>query len=80
MVSCHREELKEKYDGKLSQELEGPLCEVFSRLMRVMVGRKITVPGSFKKYVGNKLIIDLSILLSSLSISFLPPSLPPSLQ
>lgn len=45
----HREELKEKYNGKLSQELNGPLYEVFARLMRVMVGKKMIVPGSFKK-------------------------------
>ena len=60
MTSYHREELKEKYDGKLSQEMEGPLCEIFSRLMRVMVGHKIIVPGSFKKYVENEFFLLIS--------------------
>ena len=60
MASYRREELKEKYDGKLSQEMEGPLCEIFSRLMRVMVGHKIIVPGSFKKYVENEFFLLIS--------------------
>ena len=68
MASYRREELKEKYDGKLSQEMEGPLCEIFSRLMRVMVGRKIIVPGSFKKYVEKDLSLPIfSFILSLLS-------------
>lgn len=45
----YREELKEKYGGKLNQELEGPLYEVFARLMKVLVGKKMIVPGNFKK-------------------------------
>lgn len=44
-----RDELKEKYEGKLNQELKGPLYEVFARLMRVLVGKKMIVPGSFRK-------------------------------
>lgn len=44
-----REEISEKYGGKLSQFMEGPLYEVFSKIMRVIVGRKITVPGKFKR-------------------------------
>ena len=48
MHMAFREEIAEKYEGKLSQYMEGPLYEVFSKIMRVIVGRKITVPGSFK--------------------------------
>jgi structure-specific recognition protein 1 len=46
-LAMSEDELKDKYGGKLSQELEGPLYEVFARLMRVMVGKKMIVPGSF---------------------------------
>ena len=46
----YSEELKEQYDGKLSREMSGMFYEVFSRVMRVLVGKKITVPGTFKRY------------------------------
>ena len=46
-----REEIEEHYEGKLKQQMSGTLYEVFSRVMRVLVGKKITVPGSFKTYV-----------------------------
>ena len=45
------EELQEQYDGKLTREMSGSFYEVFSRVMRVLVGKKITVPGTFKRYV-----------------------------
>jgi structure-specific recognition protein 1 len=41
------EELKAKYEGKLTKELSGPMYEVISKLMKVMVNRKLTTPGSF---------------------------------
>ncbi|CAI5444757.1 unnamed protein product [Caenorhabditis angaria] len=44
------EQLKEQYGGKLQRELSGPLFEVVSKLFRVLVNMKITVPGSF---IGN---------------------------
>lgn len=44
-----REELKEKYDGKITQEMDGPIYEIVSRLMKAVVGRRITVPGTFKR-------------------------------
>ena len=50
-VFADREEIEEHYEGKLKQEMSGTLYEVFSRVMRVLVGKKITVPGSFKTYV-----------------------------
>ena len=45
----HREELQDKYDGKLSKQLTGTFYEVFSRVLRNLVGKKITVPGTFKR-------------------------------
>ena len=44
-----REELKEKYEGKITQEMDGPISEIVSRLMKAVVGRRITVPGTFKR-------------------------------
>ena len=44
-----REELKEKYEGKITQEMDGPIYEIVSRLMKAVVGRRITVPGTFKR-------------------------------
>ena len=43
-----REELA-GYDGKLTKEMTGPIYEVFSRLTRALVGKKIAVPGKFKR-------------------------------
>ena len=82
MITCfHRDELQEKYENKLTQEMTGPMFEVFSRLMRVMVGKKITVPGSFKKYALEILLPrsnnpPSSIFLSSSSLPSLPTSPP----
>jgi len=41
------EELKEKYDGELEKEMQGPTFQLLSKMMKVLVKRKITVPGSF---------------------------------
>lgn len=41
------EELKEKYEGKLEKEISGPLYEVMGKVMKVLIGRKITGPGNF---------------------------------
>ncbi|CAH0395894.1 unnamed protein product [Bemisia tabaci] len=41
------EELKEKYDGKLSKELSGQTYDVLGSIMKVMTNTKITVPGNF---------------------------------
>ncbi|XP_065345352.1 FACT complex subunit Ssrp1 isoform X2 [Cloeon dipterum] len=46
------EELKEKYDGKLSKELSGSTCEVLSKIMKCMTGRKITMPNTFVGHSG----------------------------
>jgi len=50
------EELKEKYEGKLEKEMKGPTFEIVSKLMKAMVNRKITVPGSFMGHSGTPAI------------------------
>ncbi|XP_059482130.1 FACT complex subunit Ssrp1 isoform X2 [Neocloeon triangulifer] len=45
-------ELEEKYEGKLSKELTGSTCEVLSRVMKCMTGRKITMPNTFVGHSG----------------------------
>ena len=45
-------DIEEKYNGKLKQEMSGPLFEVVSRVLKEIIGRKITVPGSFKGYAA----------------------------
>jgi len=46
------EELKEKYEGKLEKEMKGPTFDMVSKLMKALVNRKITVPGSFMGHSG----------------------------
>lgn len=43
----NREELKEKYDGKLEKELSGPTYEVLGKIMKTIINRKLTGPGNF---------------------------------
>lgn len=45
-------ELKEKYDDKLTKELSGPTYEVLSKVMKVIVNRKLTGPGHFSSHSG----------------------------
>uniref|UniRef100_A0A0V0G502 FACT complex subunit SSRP1 n=1 Tax=Triatoma dimidiata TaxID=72491 RepID=A0A0V0G502_TRIDM len=45
-------ELSEKYEGKLTKELSGPTHEVLSKIMKVLVNRKITVPSGFIGHSG----------------------------
>lgn len=42
-----REELKEKYEDKLTKELSGPTYEVLGKVMKVIINRKLTGPGAF---------------------------------
>lgn len=42
-----REELKEKYEGKLEKELSGPTYEVLGKIMKHIINRKLTGPGAF---------------------------------
>ncbi|GAV03684.1 hypothetical protein RvY_14074 [Ramazzottius varieornatus] len=46
-------ELKDKYDGRLEKHLSGQTYEVLGRVMKGLVNRKITVPGSFKGVSGS---------------------------
>lgn len=47
-LSLSEDELKDKYEGKLSKTMTGQFYEVFSKILRVLVGRKVTVPGTYK--------------------------------
>uniref|UniRef100_A0A8C4WUS9 FACT complex subunit SSRP1 n=1 Tax=Eptatretus burgeri TaxID=7764 RepID=A0A8C4WUS9_EPTBU len=46
-LSMPEDEVKERFEGRLSQEMSGPIYELVSRVMKALVNRKITVPGSF---------------------------------
>lgn len=50
------EELKEKYEDKLTKELSGPVYEVLGKIMKVLINRKLTGPGSFVGYSGTPAI------------------------
>lgn len=39
-------ELKAKFDGKLEKEMSGPTVDVLGQVMKALVQRKITLPGS----------------------------------
>lgn len=45
-------ELKEKYEDKLSKEMSGPIYEVLGKIMKVIINRKLTGPGSFIGHSG----------------------------
>lgn len=45
-------ELKEKYEDKLSKELSGPVYEVLGKIMKVIINRKLTGPGTFLGHSG----------------------------
>lgn len=47
VICCSSEELREKFEGKLSKEITGPTYEVMGKVMKAIVNRKITVPGGF---------------------------------
>ena len=42
-----REELQEKYEGKLQPDMNGLEYEVVSKVFKAVTTRKITVPGNF---------------------------------
>lgn len=46
------EELKNKYEGKLTKELNGPVYEVLGKVMKVLINRKLTGPGNFVGFGG----------------------------
>lgn len=51
-LNLAEQELNEKYEGKITQEMSGPIYEIVSRLMKAVIGRRITVPGTFKSHAG----------------------------
>jgi len=55
-LDISEEELQEKYEGKLEKDMKGPTFEIISKLFKVMVGRKITVPGNFVGHSGTPAI------------------------
>jgi len=46
------EELKEKYEGKLTKEHSGPVYEVLGKIMKVIINRKLTGPANFIGHSG----------------------------
>ncbi|KAJ8042829.1 FACT complex subunit SSRP1 [Holothuria leucospilota] len=55
-LNIAEEDLEQKYEGKLQKEMAGPIYEIVSRLMKALVARKITVPGSFRDSKGHQAI------------------------
>lgn len=55
-LGLSEEDIKEKYDDKLQKEMSGRTFEVITHIMKVLVQRKITVPGSFKGHSGTNAI------------------------
>lgn len=45
-----------KHEGKLAKEMFGPEYEIISRIMKALVNKKITVPGSFLGHTGTQSI------------------------
>lgn len=45
-----REEIEERFDKRLQKEMSGAMYEVVSRVIKNLVQRKITVPGSYKGF------------------------------
>lgn len=45
-------ELKDKYEGKLTKELNGPVYEVLGKIMKTIINRKLTGPGNFIGHTG----------------------------
>jgi len=55
-LSLSEEDITKKYEDKLQKEMSGPTFEVISRVMKAIVQRKITVPGTFKGHSGTQVI------------------------
>ncbi|RDD41116.1 FACT complex subunit SSRP1 [Trichoplax sp. H2] len=46
-LNLSQEELNQKYENKVNKTMEGPIYEIFSRLLKALTDRKITLPGAF---------------------------------
>lgn len=51
LTNLFSEEIKEKFEGKLEKEMSGPTYEVLGKIMKHIVGRKLTGPGGFIGFV-----------------------------
>ncbi|KAJ1348669.1 hypothetical protein KIN20_004021 [Parelaphostrongylus tenuis] len=51
------QQLNDQYGGKLEKELSGPLYEVVSKIFRVLINMKITVPGNFIGHSGTPAVM-----------------------
>nr|CAG4650818.1 EOG090X02Z1 [Simocephalus serrulatus]SVE94132.1 EOG090X02Z1 [Simocephalus serrulatus] len=51
-IPLSEEELKEKFEGRLSRDCSGSTYEVMGTIMKAMVNRKITIPGNFTGHSG----------------------------
>ncbi|GAB0088101.1 FACT complex subunit SSRP1 [Sergentomyia squamirostris] len=50
------EDLKTKYEDKLTKDLSGPVYEVMGKIMKVLINRKLTGPGGFVGHSGTPAI------------------------
>lgn len=50
------DELKTKYEDKLTKELSGPVYEVLGKIMKALINRKLTGPGNFVGHSGTAAI------------------------
>ena len=55
-INLSKEQLKEKYDNKLEQEIEGPLYDVLSKLFKNLAKVNILIPGEFKSFKNEEAI------------------------
>ncbi|OZJ01642.1 hypothetical protein BZG36_05293 [Bifiguratus adelaidae] len=51
-LNMDEETIQTKYEGKLSKTYAAPTYEVISTIFRVLTGRKVTVPGSYRSHHG----------------------------
>uniref|UniRef100_A0A0K2SX54 FACT complex subunit SSRP1 n=3 Tax=Lepeophtheirus salmonis TaxID=72036 RepID=A0A0K2SX54_LEPSM len=50
------EELKDRFDGKLPKEVKGLTYEVLGTILKALINKKITMPGSFLGHSGTPVI------------------------
>lgn len=52
------EAINDKYENKLQKRYDAPTYEVVSTVFRALTNRKVTVPGTYRRYVYVYLIKD----------------------
>lgn len=55
-INLTKEQLKEQYEDQLTQELEGPIYDVMSKLFKYLAKVNILIPGDFKSAKGDQAI------------------------